>query len=83
MSLPSGVQDVARKEVKISGLVLGACKGPLEITHPKPLPRQGHMEQGGDQVGLERLHGGRLHNSMGSCPSCKELPPHAEVELVF
>ena len=43
-------------------------QGPLWVTQPNPLPKQGHPEQGAQhrgQAGLEYLQRGRLHSPSG------------------
>ena len=66
-------------------------KGPLWVTQPNPLPKQGHPEQAAQhrgQAGLEYLQRRRLHNLHGQpgpglChPQSEEVLPHVQTELL-
>ena len=65
-------------------------KGPLWVTQPNPLPKQGHPEQAaqhGVQAGLEYLQRRRLHHLPGQpgpglChPQREEVLPRVQLEL--
>ena len=65
-------------------------KGPLWVTQPNPLPKQGHPEQAAQhrvQAGLEYLQRRRLHNLPGQPgpglhhPQREEVLPRVQVEL--
>ena len=65
-------------------------KGPLGVTQPNPLPKQGHPEQAAQdlvQAGLEYLQRRRLHNLPGQPgpglrhPQREEVLPHVQLEL--
>ena len=65
-------------------------KGPLWVTQPNPLPKQGHPEQAAQhhvQVGLEYLQRRRLHSLSGQPgpglhhPQREEVLPHVQLEL--
>ena len=65
-------------------------KGPLRVTQPNPLPKQGHPEQGAQhrgQAGLEYLQKRRLHSPSGQPgpglrhPQREEVLPRVQLEL--
>ena len=67
-------------------------KGPLWVTQPKPLPKQGHPQQAAQhrvQAGLEYLQRRRLHNLPGQPgpglrhPQGKEVLPHVQMEVHY
>jgi len=64
-------------------------KGPLWVTQPNPLPKQGHPEQAAEdlvQAGLEDLQRRRLHSLPGQPgpglrhPQREEVLPHVQTE---
>jgi len=65
-------------------------KGPLWVTQPNPLPKQGHPEQAAQhhvQAGREYLQRRRLHRLPGQTesglrhPQREEVLPHVQMEL--
>ena len=65
-------------------------QGPLWVTQPNPLPKQGHLQQATQdlvQAGLEYLQRRRLHNLPGQPvpvlrhPQREEVLPHVQLEL--
>ena len=65
-------------------------QGPLWVTQPNPLPKQGHPEPAAQhrvQVGLEYLQRRRLHSPPGQPgpglrhPQREEVLPHVQMEL--
>ena len=65
-------------------------QGPLWVTQPNPLPKQGHPEQAAQhrgQAGLEHLQRRRLHSLPGQPgpglrhPQREEVLPHLQLEL--
>ena len=66
-------------------------QGPLWVTQPNPLPKQGHPQQAAQhrgQAGLEYLQRRRLHNLPGQPgpglrhPQREEVPPRVHLMLV-
>ena len=67
-------------------------QGPLWVTHPNPLPKQGHPEQAAQhlvQAGLEYLQRRRLHSLPGQPgpglrhPQREEVLPRVQLELLM
>jgi len=62
------LSQLAEASAAFHRINLRGWKGPLWVTQPNPLPKQGHLEQAAQhhvQAGLEYLQRRRLHNLPG------------------